>query len=290
MKILPITTVIRFDKQKQISNILDFTGKYYFISDTGQLFYKNQELISIKNNSGYVINSLKDTQGKKHYILRHQLVAQYFLIDSYVEGYTVDHINNIREDNRVENLRWANQETQAQNQIRRKTQQSTIINVEPIVQKIVDQKEYFINNKNPNFNKDNYTILFRLYKFYSVLVNDNSDDQVIKSYIKWYKSKFTTTEQLLNRQNFYTLMYDKAKNYKKDCSLFIAINRSIEDINLYLFEELFLHKPYKKIAFKQECEDNFILPKEIFRNQFTINAWLNNLGYTITKQSTIERL
>ena len=84
MKILPITTVIRFDKQKQISNILDFTGKYYFISDTGQLFYKNQELISIKNNSGYVINSLKDTQGKKHYILRHQLVAQYFLIDNSV--------------------------------------------------------------------------------------------------------------------------------------------------------------------------------------------------------------
>jgi hypothetical protein len=65
------------------------------------------------NKQGYVRVSLSKT---KQYLV-HRLVLEVFTgkTDKYV-----DHINGNRHDNRLENLRWCNQSTNAQNQRRTK--------------------------------------------------------------------------------------------------------------------------------------------------------------------------
>ena len=56
-----------------------------------------------KDNNGYLKLIVNTKHGMKGYVA-HRLVAKYFLED-YDEGLEVDHINDIRDDNRVENLR-----------------------------------------------------------------------------------------------------------------------------------------------------------------------------------------
>src|SRR5579862_6594701 len=66
------------------------------------------------NNGGYEVLNLRVNSKNKN-IPVHQLVAKAFLADSYVEGFTVDHIDRNRQNNCVLNLRWANKETQSKN-------------------------------------------------------------------------------------------------------------------------------------------------------------------------------
>ena len=87
-------------------DIEEYQGLYK-ISNTGKVksLIKNKILkpkVNNKNN-GYILVSLyKDKKAKNYYI--HRLVAKYFIPD-WNEQLLVDHINNIRTDNHVENLR-----------------------------------------------------------------------------------------------------------------------------------------------------------------------------------------
>lgn len=62
---------------------------------------------------GYRSATLKNPQGQTCKLI-HRLVAEAFIAnpDNFPE---VDHINRIRDDNRVENLRWVNDYQQSQN-------------------------------------------------------------------------------------------------------------------------------------------------------------------------------
>ena len=83
----------------------------YMVSDMGRvksLKYKggNKEKVlkSCKTSRGYVnVVLVKDGKHKSHSV--HRLVAQTFIPNPHNKPY-VDHINTIRHDNRVENLRW----------------------------------------------------------------------------------------------------------------------------------------------------------------------------------------
>lgn len=89
----------------------------YFIDTEGNVFSsfgcKNGELKKLKpklDRYGYYTIGLRDTNGKKNHFTVHRLVALHFIDnDNPKEKTTVNHINNIKTDNRVENLEWMSQ-------------------------------------------------------------------------------------------------------------------------------------------------------------------------------------
>jgi len=81
----------------------------YFISDLGRIkSLKRKEpryLKAADNGNGYLNVNLRKNGKKKHFYI-HRLVAMHFL-PNWFNKRCVDHINHIRNDNRVYNLKWA---------------------------------------------------------------------------------------------------------------------------------------------------------------------------------------
>lgn len=79
----------------------------YEVSNLGRIRNKRTKIIlnGYKNKSGYIIVSLDNV----NYSL-HRLILQSWSPQRDFENLVVDHINGIRSDNRLENLRWATEE------------------------------------------------------------------------------------------------------------------------------------------------------------------------------------
>lgn len=98
-------------------DIKGFEGRYQ-VSNMGRVrsldrwnfgehprFFKGMMRKPSPNNNGYLRISLGDGHGNyKHYQM-HRLVALHF-VPGYKEGLVVNHINEIKTDNRAENLEW----------------------------------------------------------------------------------------------------------------------------------------------------------------------------------------
>lgn len=93
--------------------------KDYEVSTLGRIkSYKlNKESILClkKHPRGYLFVHLCGPQGRKKVVI-HQCVMEVFGPER-PPNTTVDHINRIRSDNRIENLRWATEKEQRQNSI-----------------------------------------------------------------------------------------------------------------------------------------------------------------------------
>lgn len=87
----------------------------YLVSDDGRVFsQKSQKIMKQTSTNGYRrVRLFKDGEQTEYYV--HRLVANAFIGvptginpdgTPFRTSATVDHINNIRSDNRVENLRW----------------------------------------------------------------------------------------------------------------------------------------------------------------------------------------
>jgi hypothetical protein len=88
---------------------------HYTIDTDGKVcsIKSNKYLKPIYNSQGYEIVNLRiDGKTKQKYI--HRLVAEIF-IPNPDNLPTIDHINRLRYDNRICNLRWASRETQSNN-------------------------------------------------------------------------------------------------------------------------------------------------------------------------------
>lgn len=89
----------------------------YFIDEKGNIWsQKSKKFLKQQlDKDGYFQVTLSK-QGKTKRFFVHRLVAESFLEKPNTEEFlTVDHINRNRQDNRIENLRWATSETQIAN-------------------------------------------------------------------------------------------------------------------------------------------------------------------------------
>lgn len=75
------------------------------ISNLGRITKKGKLLKLVKDKNGYIKINITDKNHKGKNIGVHRLVAKAFIPNTENKS-EVDHINTIRSDNRVENLRW----------------------------------------------------------------------------------------------------------------------------------------------------------------------------------------
>lgn len=88
----------------------------YQITDDGRVWSKkNNKWLKPKNNNDYLIVRLYRNNHSK-FLLIHRLVAEHF-IPNPDRKLCIDHINTIRTDNRVENLRWCTAKENVNNPI-----------------------------------------------------------------------------------------------------------------------------------------------------------------------------
>lgn len=94
--------IIQLNNGKCINNY-----KNYYVFPDGKIYNKirRKYIKSIKNASGYCYVSLCNKSTKKNFYV-HRLVAMSFLENLNKDRTQVNHINKIRDDNRLENLEW----------------------------------------------------------------------------------------------------------------------------------------------------------------------------------------
>ena len=288
-QIKKITKLYRFSTKRKINEVCDFSNKDYYIDTNGNLYHKNHKLVNVRNNMGYVTNYMKDNQGKGKCFLRHQIVAQVFMMDEYEEGKTVDHINRIRDDNRLENLRWATPAVQTQNRTVEIVIGNEVLDVmhPKYVQKIDDIREFFTKNMIRSFNKSKYKYLSLLYDLYDYAYNEKEiDDEVLKSYLDGYEIQELNSENMYKiRSNFYDFFYERIKNYQYDKSKKIANTIDIDCVDLIEFGAIFKDKRYIKKELKKYLIERFCISNDVFKNKNTIEDFLFRIGYIIRKNN-----
>ena len=83
------------------------TNPRYLVSSQGQIKGLNGKIMKFKLRNKYYTVNLRPQKNIQRTYSVHRIVAETFLSD-YQESLCVDHINGIKTDNRVENLRMTN--------------------------------------------------------------------------------------------------------------------------------------------------------------------------------------
>lgn len=112
----------------------------YIKCGSGVRLMKGQIMLPILKKDGYYQVALWKNGGKPKWCTVHRLVAQAFIPNPDCKP-QIDHVNTIKTDNRVENLRWATQEENNRNPITLGKYVKSHLN--PIVQ--MDSKGFFKN-------------------------------------------------------------------------------------------------------------------------------------------------
>ena len=107
------------------------TGKKGTYKNVQYHIKENGEVWGIRKNRCYLVNEWITNKGYRSYTINgksiegHRLVAEKYL--SNPNNYPqVDHINRVRHDNRVENLRWVTRQQNCDNRIFGGTEQQAI--------------------------------------------------------------------------------------------------------------------------------------------------------------------
>jgi len=91
----------------------------YKVSNLGNFknIRTNKLLKPRKNGSGYLVITFRDNDGVRCTLRTHIIILTTFIGIAPGSTYSVDHINRIKTDNRVDNLRWATKKEQNENRL-----------------------------------------------------------------------------------------------------------------------------------------------------------------------------
>lgn len=101
----------------EVWRVVEGTGGDYEVSDQGRirswLWWKRHpwdkqepRIINGTNSNGYRIVKINWENGESKFVCVHRLVAEAFLSEHDEDCTEVNHINHVRDDNRVGNLEW----------------------------------------------------------------------------------------------------------------------------------------------------------------------------------------
>lgn len=144
-----------------------------------------------------------------------------------------------------------------------------------------DQRDYFINNITPKFDKGNYIFLDLMYKLYNYAESNMCEDEILKGYLEGYTHFKYSDDDILIREKFYDHFYDKVRRYYYDKAKNIAENVSTESMDVSDFEKMFLNKKYVKKELKKYCVEKYSIKNEVFKNINTINIFLKQIGFEV---------
>lgn len=153
----------------------------YAITDDGKVWSyhkKHYKDLQEYQKTGYKFVTLfKNSKGKIHLI--HRLVAEAF-IPNHENKTCIDHINTIRTDNRVENLRWCTHKENANNILTKKHLSDSRKGIklsEETKQKMSEShKGKYLGKKNPFFGKHHTEEVKKLFsERMKKMINENLD-------------------------------------------------------------------------------------------------------------------
>ena len=107
------------------------------INDTGYEICETGDVRNIKtgrvlkqwiNSNGYWCVEIRVNKQKRKY-LTHRLLGEFFLTKRNVDDIEIDHINRVRTDNTLSNLRWVTNKENLANRSFNKLKMETIINI-----------------------------------------------------------------------------------------------------------------------------------------------------------------
>lgn len=91
-------------------------AKPIFVGDNGCIYNSNNKELGSINGAGYITTRLKMVTGESKSFKRNRIIAEALLKD-YREDLLVDHINGIKIDDRIENLRMVNHSDNLKNKL-----------------------------------------------------------------------------------------------------------------------------------------------------------------------------
>ena len=144
-------------------DFVDVTGYegLYKINKEGDVWScKRKRLLKISINKGYKSIVLSKNNTQIHYLI-HRLIAINFIPNPNNNPF-IDHINRIRTDNRIENLRWVSRCENCQNMTKYITNTSGYKNIHTIKNKGYEywriEIKYNNNTYQKKFSKTKYTL------------------------------------------------------------------------------------------------------------------------------------
>jgi len=130
-----------------MKDIVDYEGLYGIEEDGRVWSYKNDKFKAVRFKDRYYVIRLSKNNIQKNYFL-HRLIAEAYIPNPENKPF-IDHINRIKTDNRIENLRWV---TSSENKINTGVRIDNKLN-EKHISKVRNSYIFRINRNNVKYSK-----------------------------------------------------------------------------------------------------------------------------------------